>query len=75
MGDAYITAGNLISRDEHHREKALRMGVTLCNVVRRTRVKTGGGEVALEARVGLHCGPGERGEMGVGVWGVGGVWW
>ena len=51
------------------------MGVTLCNVVRRTRVKTGGGEVALEARVGLHCGPGERGEMGVGVWGVGGVWW
>lgn len=61
VGDAYIVAGNLVKSDPRHRETALIMGVTLINVVRATVLSLPTGQVHLQARVGLHTGPGELG--------------
>lgn len=59
VGDAYITASNLTTKKETHCETTLAMAVTLCHVVRTVSVLAGLETVQLQARVGVHRGPGE----------------
>lgn len=67
VGDAYITASNLLKRDRRHRETGLAMAVTLVRVVGDLVVDLpdGGGRRGLSARVGLHTGPVAAGLVGL----------
>lgn len=61
MGDSWIAVSNLGGEEAggEHRERALAMGVALLVIMGSIHVNTPQGRVRINARVGLHSGPGE----------------
>lgn len=65
VGDAYISAFNLVRRDDDHPLSSIRMGCAIVRVVSCMYVRIPGEDpIRLSARVGVHCGPAAGGILG-----------